>query len=132
MNKQFARRRKPVKKQEVTPPTLGVWKRNRVLATVSALPATVKNPQSYFMRTRCNTTYVDAAGEQKTCDSMILLGMPWSHCPNCHHVARLKKLTPPTRCFKCGMNLVKWRLTNGVNDPASSSDFGPQPAKQAA
>jgi hypothetical protein len=132
MKKLLAARRKPMKKQDVTPPSLGVWKKNRILSTVSALPATVKNPQSYFMRTHCNTTYIDPTGTQQTCTSMILLAMPWSHCPNCHHVARLKKMTPPTRCFKCGFNLVKWRLTNGINDPVSSSDFGPQAAETAA
>lgn len=132
MAKKQVTRRKAAHNKEVTAVTPYKQVFRKPQATISAAPATVKNPQSYFMRTRCNTEYLDADGNRKVCASMILLAMPWSHCPQCHHIARLQRLTPPSKCFKCGLNFVKWRLTNGVNDPSSSSEFGPATATVAA
>lgn len=100
--------------------------------TVERKPVTLKNPQKHWMSTICGTSYVDSKGKPQTCTSMMLLRMPLSHCPNCHHVARLKKLTPPFKCFKCGFNLMRWRLVNGVNDPLGAEEFGPVEAEDAA
>ena len=79
---------------------------------------TVRNPQDALMRTKCGESFINAEGEVEVCSSMMLLALPWSHCPKCHHLARIKKLTMPLRCLKCGFNLMKWRVTQGVYEQA--------------
>jgi hypothetical protein len=50
------------------------------------------------------------------CPSMMMVALPFVHCPSCHKVYRARKLSSPTRCPRCEFNLWKWRTANGIAD----------------
>lgn len=47
--------------------------------------------------------------------SMVLVTLPFVHCPSCHHTWRAKQLTAPTRCPRCQFNLYRWRTLMGAS-----------------
>lgn len=46
--------------------------------------------------------------------AMVLMQMPYVHCPSCHSTYRVKRLTYPVRCARCQFNLFGWRNRNNI------------------
>jgi DNA-directed RNA polymerase subunit RPC12/RpoP len=61
----------------------------------------------------------DPARTPCTCgQSMVVVQLPYLHCPSCHDTYRIRSLTPPVRCAHCDFNLLMWRRRHGFITPA--------------
>lgn len=47
--------------------------------------------------------------------SMVLIPLPWVHCPACHYTYKARKLSAPSRCPQCDFSFHQWRIRNNIH-----------------